>query len=79
MNTNSNDNPKEKLAEENKQASEEAMRLAREAEERDRLSGQKPILTSVADAIKGKLEREDFKVAVDEDGQHVPARQPSKK
>jgi len=67
---------KEQIAEENRKASEEAHRLAFEQEERDRLAGKKPVLTSVADSIKGKLERDEFKVAVDDNGQHVPARPP---
>ena len=72
--SNSNEKTKEQIAEENRTASEEARRLAFEQQERDRLAGQKPVLSSVADSIKGKLEREDFKVAVDENGNQVPPR-----
>ena len=67
---------KEQIVEENHKATEEAYQLAFEQEERDRLVGKKPILSSVADSIKGKLERDEFKVAVDDNGQHVPARPP---
>ena len=70
---------KEQIAEENRKASEEAYILAREQEERDRLAGKKPVLASVADSIKGKLEREEFSVAVDENGKRVPPRPASKK
>jgi len=70
---------KEQIAEENRKASEEAYLLAREQEERDRLAGKKPIISSVADSIKGKLEREEFSVAVDENGKQVPPRPASKK
>ncbi len=73
---NLNEKTKEQLAEENRQATEEAHRLAREQEERDRLAGKKPILSSIADSIKGKLERDEFSAAVDESGKHVPARPP---
>ena len=69
---------KEQIAEENRKASEEAYILAREQEERDRLAGKKPILSSVADSIKGKLEREEFSVAVDENGNPVSPRPASK-
>jgi len=69
---------KEKIAEENRKATEEAYLLAREQEERDRLAGKKPVLSSVADSIKGKLEREEFSVAVDENGNPVPPRPASK-
>jgi len=70
---------KEQIAEENRKASEEAYLLAREQEERDRLAGKKPILSSVADSIKGKLEREEFSVAVDENGNPVSPRPAPKK
>jgi len=69
---------KEKIAEENRKATEEAYLLAREQEERDRLAGKKPVLSSVADSIKGKLEREEFSVAVDENGNPVSPRPASK-
>ena len=69
---------KEQITEENRRASEEAYRLAFEQEERDRLAGKKPILSSVADSIKGKLEREEFSVAVDENGNPVSPRPASK-
>jgi len=71
--TNTNED-KEKIAEENRKTTEEAHRLAFEQEERDRLAGKKPILSSVANSIKGKLEREEFSVAVDENGNQVSAR-----
>ena len=70
---------KEQIAEENRKASEEAHRLAFEQEERDHLAGKKPIISSVADSIKGKLEREEFKVALDENGNQVPPRPAPKK
>ena len=69
---------KEQIAEENRKASEEAHRLAFEQEERDRLAGKKPIISSVADSIKGKLEREEFSVAVDENGNPISPRPASK-
>jgi hypothetical protein len=65
---------KEQLAQENQRSTDEALRLAREQEERDRLAGIKPIVPSVADSIRKKLETEDFKVAVDENGNQVPPR-----
>lgn len=53
---------KEKLAKENADSSAEAQRLAAEHRSRDmQQSGQdKPVAQSVADSIKGKLEREEF-------------------
>lgn len=75
------DNSNEKqtdLAKANVQESNEAVRLAREAQERDRLAGvptnPAEVLSGVAKSIKGKLERNEFKVAVDENGNQVPAR-----
>jgi len=70
---------KEQIAEENRKATEEAYLLAREQEERDRLAGKKPVLASVADSIKGKLERDEFSVAVDENEKQVSPRPAPKK
>lgn len=50
---------KEKLAKSNETASNEAMRLAAEARARD--AGLPQVNVSVADSIKDKLLREDFK------------------
>jgi hypothetical protein len=77
--TNSNEKTQEQIAEENRKASAEAHQLAMEQEERDRLAGKKPIISSVAESIKGKLEREEFKVALDENGNQVPPRPAPKK
>lgn len=62
------------LAKENEEASKEAVRLAREQADRDAIN-QKPVITSIADSIKGKLERDEFMVNVDDEtGEHIPAR-----
>jgi hypothetical protein len=63
------------LAKENEEASKEAIRLAKEQAERDAMNGGGNVLANVADSIKGKLERDEFMVVVDDEtGQHVPAR-----
>lgn len=66
------------LAKENEEASKEAQRQAQEQLRRDIESGKTPgaagALTDVANMVKGKLEREEFSVAVDEHGNHIPAR-----
>jgi hypothetical protein len=72
--TNSNEKTQEQIAEENRKASAEAHQLAMEQEERDRLAGKKPIIPTIAEAIKGKLEREEFSVALDEQGNQIPPR-----
>lgn len=73
---------REKLAKENEEASKEAQRQAQEQIQRDIANGVTPgaagALTSVADMVKKKLERDEFSVAVDEEGRHVPARPPAK-
>ena len=71
---NPNEKTKEQIGEENRKATDEAHRLAREQEERDQLGGKKPILSSIADSIKSKLERDEFSVALDEQGNQVSAR-----
>lgn len=55
----------EQVAEENRRATEDAYRLAREQQERDIIGGKKPVLSSVADSIRAKLEREEFTAAAD--------------
>lgn len=53
---------KEALAKSNVEASAEAQRLAAEHRARDFANGgnEKPLMPSVADSIKAKLEREEF-------------------
>jgi len=48
-------NEQEKRGEENKKESDEAMRLAHDQQERDRLAGQRPVTAEVADSIAEKL------------------------
>lgn len=72
--TDNNKSP-EQIADENKKATEEAHQLAKEQQERDRINGVKPVVESVADSIKSKLEREEFVIAVDDDGNQVNPRQ----
>lgn len=76
MTDTNNETQKNEVAEENKKATDEAHRLATEQEERDRLAGKQPIIPTVAESIKKKLEKNEFSVAVDEQGRHVPARPP---
>jgi len=66
---------KDAVVSENERQTKDAHRLAAAQEEKDRIAGKKPVVTSVADAIKGKLEQDDFKVAVDEEGNQVAPRQ----
>lgn len=54
------DSEKAALAKDNEKASMEAREQAAEQIQRDRESGQKPIITSVADSIKEKLQNEEF-------------------
>lgn len=72
---------REKLAEENRLESEEAMRLAQEQRERDRLAGiptnPAELQSSIANKVKEKLQNDEFSVVVDEAGHHVPARKTS--
>ena len=56
----------------NEQETAEAHKLAAEQQRRDIEGGQKPVVTSIADSIKGKLERDDYSVFTNEDGQPVP-------
>ena len=69
---------REKIATENAAASAEAVRQAAEATQRDIERGITPgaggAISSVANMLKDKLVREDFSVAVDEHGNHIPAR-----
>ncbi len=71
---NEQEKSKEQLASENAKQTTDAHKMAAEQEDRDRIAGKKPVVSSVADAIKGKLEQDDFKVVVDEDGNQIAPR-----
>lgn len=58
--------------EENARATEEAHKLARERQQQDIESGVKPTASTVAESIKAKLQREEFSVFTDENGNQVP-------
>ena len=60
MENNQMDKNREQLAEENRKMSYDAYRMAAEQQERDRIAGIKPVVPSVADAIKRKLEQKEF-------------------
>lgn len=66
------------VAKENETASKEAVRLAAEATQRDIERGVTPgaagALQDVAGMLKDKLQKDEFSVALDEHGNHVPAR-----
>lgn len=57
---------------ENERETEEAHRLAAEQQQRDIAAGQKPVVNAVADILKSKLERNEFSVYTDENGNVVP-------
>jgi len=69
-----NNSHNEAIVSENERQTKDAHRMAAEQEDRDRIAGKKPVVTSIADAVKGKLESDDFKVAVDENGNQVAPR-----
>lgn len=69
-------NDLEKRAKQNEEESAAAMRMAHEAKMRDEMAGvptnPAQLQTSIADKIKGKLERDEFHVFVDDNGNPVP-------
>lgn len=65
---------KAKLAKENERETIQAQQMASEQRQRDAASGVKPVLSSIAESVKAKLERDEFSVAVDESGHQVPPR-----
>lgn len=70
----SEEQTREELVSDNEKITKDAHRLAAEQEAQDHATGVKPIISSVADKIKDKLERNEFTVAIDEDGNHVAPR-----
>lgn len=72
----SNTPSREDIAQTNVKESEEAIRMASEAKERDRMAGEPTnaaeLQNSIASKVKKKLETDDFKVFVDENGNPVP-------